>query len=109
MTIELCLSMATACSFDRKEKLQPFAWKLLACVDAELTEKFIDSGEIRSHKLPFVGEFSEEEIEKIETLKEILGREYEVSLQFVDFRVVEYLPSGTFSPLGAFSKINLST
>ena len=101
--------MATASSFDRKEKLQPFAWKVLAFVDAELTEKFIDSGEIRSHKLPFIGEFSEEEIEKIETLKEILGREYELSLQFVDFRVVEYLPSGTFSPLGAFSKINLST
>ena len=80
----------------------------MATVDGELTRKIIDVGEIRSHKVPFTGDICDEEVIATETLKDVLGREYEVSLQFVDFKVVDYLPSITSSPIGVFSKVNLS-
>ena len=53
----------------------------------------------RSHKLPFTRNLCDEEVLATETLKDVPGREYEISFQFVDFKVVDCLPTITCSPI----------
>ena len=73
-------------------------WKMLAKIDAKLTDRWIDCEGKKSHKI-FVDDLLPENEVNFEVSR-FLGNEYCKSLESVSYELVSYLPSDSFFAAG---------
>ena len=81
-------------------------WKMLAKIDAKLTDRWIDCEDKKSQKI-FVDDLLPENEVKFEVSR-FLGNEYCKSLESVSYEPVSYLPSDSFLQLGMFAKNDIT-
>ena len=80
-------------------------WQSLAAIDSALTSKYIDSCDVRAHKI-----FQPENLEledDAETVRMFLENQYVEFLKVVSFQAVSYIPSTIFSQVGVFAKTKI--
>ena len=81
-------------------------WKILAKIDAKLTDRWIDCEDKKSHKI-FVDDLLPENEVNFEVSR-FLGNEYRKSLESVSYELVSYFPSDSFLQLGMFAKNDIT-
>ena len=85
----------------------PLTWQQLAYVDGKLTQKWVDSNEMVSHRISI-------EVDCpafVQDVENSLDCEYGRSLRWVTYSPVRYLHTENFSQIGLFAKndININT
>ena len=81
-------------------------WKMLAKIDAKLTDRWIDCEDKKSHKIVVDDLLPENEVNF--EVSRFLGNEYRKSLESVSYEPVSYLPSDSVLQLGMFAKNDIT-
>ena len=84
----------------------PITWSELAFIDAKLTKKWVNFGEIEAHNVCLTLDYMPDYLKDFEAF---LDSEYGKSLKLIRYSCVDYLKDVSFSQLGVFAKCDINS
>ena len=84
----------------------PITWSELSFIDAKLTKKWVNFGEIEAHNVCLTLDYMTDYLKIVEAF---LDSEYGKSLKLIRYSCVDYLKDVSFSQLGVFAKCDINS